>query len=430
MKNKLALFICLLSLTIIISCNDDQATPDTSSTSPNILLIIADDMGLDATPGYTIGATKPTMPHLESLMADGLRFNNTWSSSVCTPTRATILTGKYGVNSGVLAVGDLLNTSEQSIHRYLDQQTNQRYRHAVIGKWHLAGNGSANITHPADMGVDFYAGLISGAVTDYSSWPLTENGQTTTSNTYITTKITDLAIDWLGNQDQPWFLWVAYTAPHTPFHLPPSHLHSQGNLPTDQASITSNPEPYFMAMMEAMDTEIGRLLAAIPTEELENTTIIFVGDNGTTGAVIQNPYSRRTAKGTLYQGGVNVPMIVSGYGVTRTGSEAALIHTSDLFATIADLAGTATSSIQNSFSFMPLLSNANAAQRDFVYTDDANGWAIRNAPYKLIEFNNGSQEMYHLTTDPYERTNLLDAPLTSEATAAKTALESEAAAIR
>ena len=76
---------------------------------------------------------------------------------------------------------------------------------------------------------------------------------------YITTKTTDLAIDWINNQDTNWFCWLAYTAPHTPFHLPPTEMHSQEKLSTDQASIDANPQPYFMAMAESMDYEIGRL---------------------------------------------------------------------------------------------------------------------------------------------------------------------------
>ena len=77
------------------------------------------------------------------------------------------------------------------------------------------------------MGIDHYAGFLSGGVQDYSDWTLVQDGATTSSNEYTTTKFTDLAIDWIGEQTNPWFLWVAYNAPHTPFHLPPSDLHSQ-----------------------------------------------------------------------------------------------------------------------------------------------------------------------------------------------------------
>jgi len=205
---------------IICACstNEEVATidtqePEVESSKPNILLIIADDMGLDATPGYNIGSVKPNMPTLQGLMSSGVKFNNLWSYPVCSPTRASMLTGKYGFRINVLKAGDVLSTSEVSIQKHLDNNSSE-YNHAVIGKWHL----SSNINHPNDMGIDYYSGLLSGGVQSYSNWNLTTNGQTSTSTEYTTSKFTDLAIDWKTNQTQPWFLWLAYNAPHTPFH--------------------------------------------------------------------------------------------------------------------------------------------------------------------------------------------------------------------
>ncbi len=96
--------------------------------------------------------------------------------------------------------------------------------------------------------LDTYAGLLSGSVQSYWNWNFTANSSTATATEYTTTKFTDLAIDWIGNQSQPWFLWLAYTAPHPPFHLPPNDLHTQSDLPDDQSSINANPLPYYMAM--------------------------------------------------------------------------------------------------------------------------------------------------------------------------------------
>lgn len=200
----------------------------------------------------------------------------------------------------MLEVGDELSRDEQSLQSYIDEHTDNAYNHAVIGKWHV----SEDTSHPTDMGVGYYAGFISGGVKSYWDWKLTENGTTNSSNKYTTTKFTDLAIDWLDaeNTEKPWFLWLAYNAPHTPFHAPPQELHSQGNLVDDEDIIAENPLPYYMAALEAMDTEIGRLLDSIPEKELEKTVIIFIGDNGTPNQVAQYPYSRRTVKGSLYQG--------------------------------------------------------------------------------------------------------------------------------
>lgn len=105
-----------------------------------------------------------------------------------------------------------------------------------------------------------------------------------------------MAIDWKAEQEKPWFLWLAYNAPHTPFHLPPSELHSQKDLDDSQSTIDENPLPYYIAALEAMDSEIGRFLDSLSETEQENTLIIFIGDNGTPNQVAQAPYTNRTAK--------------------------------------------------------------------------------------------------------------------------------------
>lgn len=227
---------------------------------------------------------------------------------------------------------------------------------------------------------------------------------------------------------------MAYNAPHTPFHLAPTDLHSQGNLPTDQSSIDARPTPYFMSAVEAMDSELGRLLNSLSTEERNNTIIIFIGDNGTPNQVVQTPYSSMRAKGSIYQGGVNVPMIVSGVGVSRMGErESALVHTTDLFATIANIAGVSIQEINNSASFYNLVSDDTASKRTYVYTERSNNgvsYAIRDANYKLIVNDNGTEQFYKISTDPYEGSNLIGTTLSTEATVAKAALEAEADAIR
>nr|WP_299383425.1 sulfatase-like hydrolase/transferase [Allomuricauda sp.] len=393
----------------IVIDDDDSINGDEETTHPNILLIIADDMGLDATPGYDVGTLKPNMPNLQELASNGLTFTNVWAYSVCTPARASILTGKYGFRTNVLKVDDPLSTSEVSIHSYLDQNTDNAYAHAVVGKWHL----SRSPDHPITMGVDYFAGFLGGGVPDYFNWSLVENGSSSTSREYTTTKFTDLAIDWVDEQTQPWFLWLAYNAPHTPFHLPPDGLHTQVGLTDNQADIDAEPRPYYLASLEAMDVEIGRLLASLSEEERDNTLIIFLGDNGTPNQVAQE-YPNRRVKGSLYQGGINVPMIVSGTMVTRKGElEQALIGSTDLFATIAEVAGTGISEIEDSLSFRGLLDSPNGAQRQFVYTErgDDSGeidQTIRNATHKYMLFADGTESLYDLSTDPFELTDLLD----------------------
>ncbi|CAL2080827.1 sulfatase-like hydrolase/transferase [Tenacibaculum sp. 190524A05c] len=403
----LVLFLCSCSKE---SVNTDSNPDDPQNIKPNILLIIADDMGLDATPGYDIGDVKPNVPNIQNMINSGVRFSNLWSYPTCTPTRSSILTGKYGFRTGVMKVDDELSLSETSLQKFLDNN-NTGYDHAVVGKWHVSKTAS----HPTQLGVGYYAGLLTGGVQSYTNWNLTENGVTNGSNEYTTTKFTDLAINWVKDRENPWFLWLAYNAPHTPFHLPPSNLHTKGDLPNDQASIDANPQPYYMAMIEAMDTEIGRLLNTLPQEERDNTIIIFIGDNGTPGGVVQE-YRTTRAKGSVYQGGVNVPMIISGKGVGRFNEmDNSLLNTSDLFATIAEIAGVSVSRINDSYSFKDLLnSNSSSNPRDFAYTEQSKStggeeYTIRNATHKYILFVDGEEALFDLNADYLEKTNLLNA---------------------
>ncbi len=435
MINKLVYF-SLLAL-LLASCDKESIPQDPGSHShPNILLVIADDLGIEAAPGYSIGAVKPHMPHLEQLIENGITFENVWAFPLCSPTRASILTGRYGYRTGVLNAqsASTIPINEITLQTALDEATNQAYSHAIIGKWHLS---NLEPTRPTDMGIGYYAGLLGGAVQDYFSWSLTQNGQTAPYSGYITTTITDLAIDWIGQQSKPWFCWVAYTAPHTPFHLPPDSLHTQGLLPEDQASIDANPLPYYMAMTESVDHEMGRLMSHISADQLENTIVIFIGDNGSPPQVLQAPYTTGQGKGSLYQGGLHVPMVIAGKGVTRTNQrDPSLISSTDLYATILEMAGVDQPAVEDSYSFHPLLSQTSTGSRSFLYaeilnnTPNKSGYTLRDQTFKWIRFDNGQEEFYDLINDPYEQNDLLLGNLTVGQTTALAALQEEGARIR
>ena len=166
---------------------------------------------------------------------------------------------------------------------------------------------------------------------------------------------------------------------------------------------------------------------------LKNTIIIFTGDNGTPNEVAQFPYLSATAKGTLYQGGINVPMFISGKGVSRNGIDNNLITSTDLFATIAEIAGVNVNEINDSKSFKSLFTQ-NEKIRNFQYAERTNGssekWAISNGDYKLIVGANGNQELYNLSNDPYEQNNLMSGNLNINENNAKIELEAELKNIR
>jgi len=429
--------ILLLVVILCFSCTKDEEPAMCNPNRPNILLIIADDMGVDACPNYPFGDVKPNMPHLEGLMANGLIFDNAWAYPVCAPSRAAILTGKYGVHNGVLNVNEssTIPSSELTLQSYLNQNLANNYSHGMFGKWHLS-QGEPN--RPNEMGIDHFAGILGGAVQNYNNWSLLVNGATTQSQEYITTELTNFAIDWINEQEQNWFCWMGYNVPHTPFHLPPDSMHFQGSLPTDQASIDANPLPYYMAMMESLDFEIGRLMDNIPSDELENTCIIFIGDNGTAGQVVQSPFGNNNSKGSMKQGGIHVPFIVSGSGVSRTGQrEESLVGGVDIFASVAELTGINISSYEDSKSFVPLLRNDVEHSRNYNYSEILNldspnmsGYTIRNNEYKLINRDNGTFRFYNLVNDPSEENNISMGMMTDEEELIFNNLNAAAAEIR
>lgn len=429
---KSILVLASLSVVIVLaSCSKDEpiglCLP--SSGPPNILLIIADDLGKDAINGFIEGSIKPSTPHIDVFRNNGLSFSNLWVYPTCSPTRASIITGRYGYRTGVKGAGDVLGQSEMVLQEHISIETNNAYTSAVVGKWHLSGNDP--IANPEIFGIDYYAGLIRGTVDDYYQWQLTEDGVGSLQTEYTTEVFTDLAIDWVNEQSKPWFLWLAYNAPHTPFHVPPSNMHNQGGLPAYVEG--SDPIPYYMAAIEAMDYQIGRFLDSIPADEVENTVIIFIGDNGTPGQVAQSPYSGTTVKNTLYQGGINTPMFISGKGVSRTGIDANLITSTDLFSTISDMAGGSSNAIHDSKSFKSLFTQS-SVHREYQYSELNDGvndqWAISNGAYKLMVDSNEEEEMYYLVDDSYESTNLLNGSLSSVEQDVKVELENVLDSIR
>jgi arylsulfatase A-like enzyme len=395
-------------------------------TQANILFIISDDQGLDASAQYDLSDDVPQTPTLNALAEQGIIFDNMWVTPACSTTRSTIITGKYGVNSGIESLPANLSTDHEILQSYLKRNPgSQAYQSAVFGKWHLGQNGDE--THPNDVGVDYYAGNLAN-LSDYYNWSLTINGVTENSTEYHSTKITDLALSWVNEQTTPWFAWVAYSAPHSPFHLPPQSLHSR-NLSGEDSDITNNKRDYYLAAIEAMDSEIGRLLTSLDEETRSNTLIIYLGDNGTPSNVIDvAAYDKKHGKGSLYQGGIATPFIVSGQGVTRQSQrESALVTATDLYATIAEVAGITDTKVHDSQSFKALFTDESANSKEYSYTAyksaAVTGWATRSQDYKLIEFDDGSQELYllseNLSADFSETDNLLptnDAALLTQVT--------------
>lgn len=419
----LALGVCLLS-----------ARPGLA-VQGNILLILADDVGLEATALYPAPPRTPTtppavtVPRLQALAKRGVLFTNAWATPACSSTRATIFTGRYGFRTGVGtalppepdSAVPVLPISELGLPKAFK---NRGYALAHIGKWHLS-HGTAD---PGAYEWPYFAGpdpsRTGGGLGDYFSWPKAVNGVASTSTTYNTTDLVDEAVRQIRAADaahKPYFVWLAFGAAHAPFQKPPNELHSRDALPVNGGKAYRR--PYYEAMIEAMDTEIGRLLEEV---DLMTTTVIFLGDNGTPGGVIAAPYDADRAKLSVYEAGVRVPFLIAGAGVAAPGRRVSgLVASVDLFPTILALAGISPPpSVRiDGVSLVPFLANTavGGAVRAFAYTEtfparfDADyDRAIRSARYKLIERAAGAREFFDLGQDPLERVNLLGGTLTAE----------------
>lgn len=393
----------------------------------NVILIIADDLGTDYCGFYENHLDTAAMPNVRKLLARGVRFRNAWSNPVCSPTRSGMLTGRYSFRTGVgTAVGAansaVLDTSEITIPRLLNRFKPNGIAKANIGKWHLQlSTPKSNYTFPNIMGYDHYEGNFLGTLNSYTNWTKITNGVESTITNYATTETVNNAISWLNNnQNKPFFLWLAFNAPHTPYHLPPAGLHTYTNLSGTPRDISDNPKSYYKASLEALDHEIGRLFDALKTmQQWDNTDIIFIGDNGNEAAVSQYTGS---AKGSIYQAGVSVPFIISGSSIVNPNRASdALVNTQDLFATILELFGHTTWQSQipankpiDSKSLLPILKNQATDVRNWAFTEvfkmptvAGDGKAMRNKDYKLMLFDNGTKKFFNLSKDPTEKTDLM-----------------------
>jgi len=422
MTKKIQLFIILFTLYLTVS------------SQRNTILIIADDLSPDYFGFYENAVDTVDVPNIRSLLASGVRFKYLMSNPVCSSTRTTILTGRYSFRTGVGGIvggiggSNQIDTAEISIPKLLKIYNNNIVK-ANIGKWHLKQpNPAINLTSPLALGYNWCEGPFIGQLPSFTNWTKYTNGVASTITTYATTENVNNAVSWLKNQNpnKPFFLWLAFNAPHEPLHLPPLNLHTYKNLIGTLADVNTQPKQYFKAMIQAMDHEIGRLFDTLKVmNKFDSTDIIFIGDNGNTPRTAQISDLTK-AKGTVYQYGVHVPMIIAGPSVINKGRVSnALVNTVDIFSTIVENFGyknwqseIPTNKPVDSKSLLPILSNSADSIRPWVFseifklvTDSADGKGMRNRDYKLIRFDYGVEEFYRLSDDPTESKNLLNGNL-------------------
>jgi len=402
-----------------------------SAQQQNLVLVILDDIGVDRIGAYGGPDAAPT-PNIDALAAAGVRFDRFWAQPVCSPFRASVLTGlepwQHGVGSAISnSQPDRSAGLDPTIDTIANRLRGVGYRTEAIGKWHLAGEPYSSPAHPLFTGFQHHRGLLGNPADDeggtYFQYMRCIDGRCRwrTQRPYLTTDTTNDAITALG-KEEPFFLWVAYNGVHAPIHNPPAELTSIP--PTICLANPANKVTCSKAMTEALDRELGRLFASI---DWSDTTVVLVADNGTPAHAL-GLEQIEIGKGTLLESGLRTPLIVRGNAVAPplVGTvSSALVQATDLFATLLELAGES-GAPPTSISFAPQLASANAPpgrQHAFAETFAPNGEtpaaatrhqrAVRDDRYKLIERRTEDEStlaLYDLggeTPDLSESNNLL-----------------------
>jgi len=302
------------------------------ASQPNIILVLTDDQGWGDT-GYS-GNENLETPHIDSLARDGLAHERFYVSPVCAPTRASILTGRDALRTGVFYVtrnGEALPSSEVTIAEYLKEHG---YRTGLFGKWH---NGAHYPEHPNGQGFDEFIGFTSGHTTSYFDTVLEKNGQPYQTKGYLPDVLTQEAINFIVEGEVPFFTMIAFNTPHSPFELPEEYFnkYKKRGLSDLNASV--------YGMVENIDDNFGKILATLDERGIrEDTIILFLSDNGPAFPGGETRFNGGLAghKGQVNEGGVRVPFFLSWPGTIPSGLVAKDIsqHT-DLFPTLVSLAG-------------------------------------------------------------------------------------------
>lgn len=398
-----------------------------SGSAPNIILILVDDLGYGDLSSY--GAKDLKSPHIDRLVAGGMRFDNFYANCpVCSPTRASLLTGRYPELVGVPGV---IRTHAENNWGYMAKdavllpQMMKRagYQTAIIGKWHL---GLEAPNRPTDRGFDFFHGWLGDMMDDYYKHRrhginyMRRNEKEIDPPGHATDLFTEWSCDYLrerAKQDSPFFLYLAYNAPHTPIQPPADWIEKvksrEPNIDDRRAKL--------VALIEHMDEGIGKVMATLNQTGLaKNTLVIFSSDNGGQVNVGANNGELRDGKQSMYEGGLKVATCAVWPGKIKPGSKSSLKGiTMDLFPTICETAGNAVAHTIDGRSILPTLlgKEQDFSDRDLFFHRREGGDryggltinAVIRGNWKLLQNSPFAPlELYDLANDPLEKKNLAE----------------------
>ena len=444
-------FLKLLSMGLVMSgCNNvNKSDP----RKPNIICIVADDLGWSDLACY--GADLHQTPNIDNLASKSLLFTESYAAApVCSPTRASIMTGKYPARLHFTIWSEAASIAErknQEIYPFLPPQTLENlpleevtlaerlkehgYLTAHVGKWHLGDLMHFPETQGFDVSVAAsqrgapptyfypYRGQAFGEYRFVAGLGIDDEGEYFTDRTgeYLTDRLTDEAMKIIeGAGSRPFFLNLWYYCVHTPIEAKAADVEYFKNRLSP--GFHHRNETY-AAMVKAVDDNVGRLLKKLDELKIaKNTIVIFLSDNG--GYIndyknkpVTTNYPLRSGKGSLYEGGIRIPTIVYHPGYPSNGKRTAIpISTVDLCPTLLEMAGIKNSGSCDGRSFLPLLSG----EKDTIFENRPLYWyyphyyptttpvsAVRQGPWKLLEYlGDGRLELFNLVDDPGETKDL------------------------
>jgi arylsulfatase A-like enzyme len=317
-----------------------------NSYQPNIILIVSDDLGYGSLGAY--GGTQYETPQLDYWAENGMQFTNFYvSNPVCSPSRASILSGRTPSDAGVQkvlrpAAGSAVKGMDTSFPTFAGLIRAQGYTTALIGKWHL---GYRKEEHPLNRGFDYFKGFLGGAI-NYLTHEYTIGGHAFSegfglwkpqAGEHATKIFTDEAISFIEQKrEQPYLLMLSYANPHRPFILP-----GENNIQTNKPNKRLNTPKRYKQMVSLLDRQLGRIHASI-TKRQQNTIIIFISDHGSNSTLGGNK-PLKGGKGDLFEGGIKVPAIVYWPGRINSQKISDVTTVYDLYPTLLQLAGVAMS---------------------------------------------------------------------------------------
>ena len=436
---------------------------ETGKTPPNVIFVLIDDLGW-ADLGCT-GSRFYETPHLDRLARESMRFTDAYAACpVCSPTRASILTGKYPARVGVTDWIDWAGRMHPARGRLIDVPYRKSlppseltvagalrdagYATWHVGKWHLGGPGTLPEDHGFDENIGGCEAGSPGRGGYFSPWSIPAlAGSAVPEGTYLTDYLTDEAIRLIRERDErPFFLNLWYYAVHTPIEAKPEKVkkfrdkakglgldkkktfEEGGFFPCEHKQSRRikrrllQSDPVYAAMIESLDDNIGRLLRALDESgAAQNTMVIFTSDNGGLATSEGSPTCNAPlaeGKGWMYEGGTREPLFIKWPGVTEAGGECRVPVTSpDFYPTLLEVAGCDPLPSQHAdgVSLVPLLEGGDALEREAIFwhyphygnQGGTPGASVRMGDYKLIEFYEDRRvELYDLRNDISEECNL------------------------